>query len=245
MPDVLPRPAADVRPAPRRARGGTPRLAADLVVPRSAVQPAQLPRQLPRLGDARPLGQARGLRRGLQAGRLPRATERVQLAAPASMRRMPKCSARSARGGWSSRSATRAGSAASELEAMLAGLFDGRHNGRDRHRLPPLRRRPNRHPQSARGEGRPGEPPAEHRVPVRRGRQAAGRGGRRPGRRGANRRPRGRVESTYRRPREPAPCASPVRSPCPSSPSPWSRPSAGPRPPAARETPTPASISPA
>ena len=63
--------ANDLAAAARRDR---PRLR------RSAVQPALLPRQLPRLGDARARRPARALRGGLQAGRLPHPQERLQLA---------------------------------------------------------------------------------------------------------------------------------------------------------------------
>ena len=60
---------------------------------RPAVQPALVLLQLPRLGDARPLGRARELRGREQARRLPRAAERLQLEARARRRRSPSCSA--------------------------------------------------------------------------------------------------------------------------------------------------------
>ena len=61
---------------PRRpGRCGRPRADAGSLrpgLPRSAVQPAPVFHQLPRLGDAGGLGRARGLRRGPQAGGRPR-----------------------------------------------------------------------------------------------------------------------------------------------------------------------------
>jgi adenine-specific DNA-methyltransferase len=52
--------------------------ALELRLPRPALQPALLLLQLPRVGDADPLGRAGALRRGLQADRLPHDEEPVQ-----------------------------------------------------------------------------------------------------------------------------------------------------------------------
>ena len=78
-------PRARRRRRPRRGgeparcqRAGRPTCPGRLRLPRPALQPALLLLELPHLGDARPLGPARDLRRGLQARRLPHHQERLQ-----------------------------------------------------------------------------------------------------------------------------------------------------------------------
>ena len=82
-------------------------------VPRPAVQPAQLPGELPRVGDDRRRRRARALRRRLQAGRHPggASTPAPSTGGRRSGRRSAPCSMPSTPGSWRCRTTTRRGCA--------------------------------------------------------------------------------------------------------------------------------------
>ena len=168
LPDVLPRAAhgkgratcLDADEA-ARARGGRR-------LPRPALQPALVPGQLPRLGIAGALGQARGVRGGVQASGREAAEKRLQLAprirgvaAPAAVRG-PRADA-----GCLVQQRGIPAARCDGGDALVAGGRPG-VGCHDREGRPALRRRADRDLQSAGAEGGHGEPPQEHRVPVRR-----------------------------------------------------------------------------
>ena len=152
VPDLMPGPGRAVRgdacdlAGSAAARPGRPRL------PRPALQPAPLRRQLPRLGDARGLGRTRLLRRGLQA------PGPAGPGGPEPVQQPPDHARRPAPGGgrrWTPRSSsspttTSRGSSFEALQDMCADRGARRGAGL---RLGPLRRRQDRHPQPGRANG--------------------------------------------------------------------------------------------
>ena len=157
-------PTAVPGPAGTPRMGDANQLAAELRrrrsgLPRPALQPAQLRRELPRVGDDRPKRRTRPLRRRLQAARRARASQPLQLEdAGVGRARRPGVQPDDtlADGVVLERGVPRAG-----RRAGTAGAAAPR--GRRRDRRAPLRGRAHRHPQPLRRAGRTRLAPAQHR----------------------------------------------------------------------------------
>ena len=162
-------------PEPVAGPAGTvSRLDANVLAPRArrrsrlhrpAVQPALVLLQLPRVGDARPLGRARELRRREQARRLPRAAERLQLEAQRARARSRSCSA-SIRAPWLLVSVSNEGF--HDAGELARAPVRARLRRPDRRRLEALRRRADRDLQPFGREGRHRLAPAKPRDPAHR-----------------------------------------------------------------------------